>query len=355
MKGACPQMEWDLLPADGFSKIADAWDRLNASNRAVPFLSSEFIAHALAHFGTGRETVVIGMQHGEPVAMGVLTRLSPGAWRTFQPSQLPLGAWVMRPEVRWETLASALIRCLPGSPLLLGITQQDPHLVPRPDDSAYMRTLDYIQTAWVDLSGSFDEYWTARGKNLRHNMKRQRAKLEADGIQAVLEELTRAEEVADAIRDYGRLESAGWKAASGTAIHPDNVQGRFYRSLLEAYCRKNAGRIYRYRFDDRVVAVDLCIEGGATQVVLKTTYDESYKSLSPAFLMRQEALRRLFESGRCKRVEFYGKCMEWHTRWTDRVRTLYHINVYRWPLLNRLHTWWGGWRDERKAQVPGAA
>jgi CelD/BcsL family acetyltransferase involved in cellulose biosynthesis len=348
-------MEWDLLPANGFPTVANIWDRLNASNQAVPFLGSEFIAQALAHFGTGRETVVIGMQHGEPVAMGVLTRLSPGAWRTFQPSQLPLGAWVMRPEVRWETLASALIRCLPGSPLLLGITQQDPHLVPRPDDSACMRTLDYIQTAWVDLSGSFDEYWAARGKNLRHNMKRQRAKLEADGIQAVLEELTRAEEVADAIRDYGRLESAGWKAASGTAIHPDNVQGRFYCSLLEAYCRNGAGRIYRYRFDDRVVAVDLCIEGGATQVVLKTTYDESYKSLSPAFLMRQEALRRLFESGRCKRVEFYGKCMEWHTRWTDRVRTLYHINVYRWPLLNRLHAWWGGWREERKAQVPGAA
>ncbi len=348
-------MEWDLLPADDFPKIAHAWDRLNASNRAVPFLGSAFIAQALVHFGTGRETIAVCTEKGEPVAMGVLTRLHPGAWRTFQPSQLPLGAWVVRPNGRLEALASELIRRLPGSPLLLGITQQDPDLVPRPDDSERMRTLDYIQTAWVDISGTFDEYWAARGKNLRHNMKRQRAKLEADGIRATLEELTRAEEVAEAIRDYGLLESAGWKAATGTAIHPDNAQGRFYRSMLEAYCRNGAGRIYRYRFDDKVVAVDLCIEGAGIQVVLKTTYDESYKTLSPAFLMRQEALRRLFEAKRFQRVEFYGKCMEWHTRWTDRVRTLYHINVYRWPLVNRLHAWWSGRRGAREAQAPEAA
>jgi len=29
--------------------------------------------------------------------------------------------------------------------------------------------------------------------------------------------------------------------------------------------------------------------------------------------------------------------MEWHTRWTDEIRTMYHLNGYRWPLLGRLH------------------
>lgn len=66
------------------------------------------------------------------------------------------------------------------------------------------------------------------------------------------------DDIAQAIADYGLLESAGWKAEGGTAIHPDNAQGRFYRAMLENFCRQGRGRVYRYRFDDKVVAVDLC-------------------------------------------------------------------------------------------------
>jgi hypothetical protein len=72
--------------------------------------------------------------------------------------------------------------------------------------------------------------------------------------------------------------------------------------------------------------------------VLKTAYDESVPAnLSPTLLMREEATRTLFEAGRFTRLEFYGRVMEWHTRWTEEVRTMYHVNYYRWPGLARLH------------------
>jgi len=45
---------------------------------------------------------------------------------------------------------------------------------------------------------------------------------------------------------------------------------------------------------------------------------------------------KLFDEGRITRVEFYGKAMEWHLRWTSDVRTLYHLNRYRWSGLKRL-------------------
>jgi hypothetical protein len=53
--------------------------------------------------------------------------------------------------------------------------------------------------------------------------------------------------------------------------------------------------------------------------------------------MREEATRTLFDEGRLGRIEFYGRVMEWHLRWTDEVRTMYHVNYYRWPVLRRLH------------------
>jgi CelD/BcsL family acetyltransferase involved in cellulose biosynthesis len=192
-----------------------------------------------------------------------------------------------------------------------------------------LRTIDYIETGWVDVRGSFDNYWKSRGKHLQQNMRTQRTRLAREGINASLEVATHPELVAAAIVDFGRLETAGWKGAAGTALHTDNNQGKFYRAAMTDFCRIGAGRIYRYRFGDRVVAVDLCVESSDVQVLLKTTHDGSFRGLSPSSLMRQEAYRQIFEEGRLRRIEFYGRVMEWTMRWTDTKRTLYHVNSYR--------------------------
>jgi len=146
------------------------------------------------------------------------------------------------------------------------------------------------------------------------------------------------------VEDYGRLESSGWKAGKGTAVSADNAQGRYYRAMLEALASRNAGSrisssIYRYYFNEQLVAMDLCVEDAGSIVVLKTSYDESVPSnWSPTLLMREEATRALFDAGRFARIEFYGRVMDWHLRWTDEVRTMYHVNYYRWPGLRRLHS-----------------
>jgi GNAT acetyltransferase-like protein len=329
-------MKWTFFPTTQFEQLASTWNALNDEAGELPFLHSRFILPLCDAFGDGNLKIALCEDSQGPLAIGVLSRRSLAHWESFQPSQLPLGAWVMRPDQDFERLLSGLAKSLPGVVLLIGVTQQDPGCVPRPMESSSLHTLDYIRTARVPVAGTFDDYWALRGKNLRHNMKRQRARLAQDGVATRLETLTRPEEVAPAIEDYGRLESAGWKVASGTAISVDNAQGRFYRSMLEAFCDAGKGRIYRYRFGERVVAVDLCIEGGGALVILKTTYDESVKAISPAFLMRQEAFAKLFEEGRIKRIEFYGRVMEWHTKWSNDVRTMYHVNYYRWPLLQKI-------------------
>jgi CelD/BcsL family acetyltransferase involved in cellulose biosynthesis len=329
-------VKWQVLAGGDFERRSLDWDRLAEAAGAPPFLRSAFLRPALREFGSPREVLAVCSAGGELRAMALLTPTRRGLWTTFQPSQLPLGAWIMHPVEDLESVLESLLRALPGFALAIGVTQVDPELIPRPPDRGRLRTLDYIETAWVPLEGSFDAYWEARGKNLRTNMRKQRAKLGAEGTNTRLEELTRPEEVAGVIADYGRLESAGWKAAGGTAIHPDNAQGRFYRAMLEAFCAAGAGRMYRYRFGDEVVAVDLCIEARGALVVLKTTYDERVKACSPAFLMRQEIFKRLFDEGRIRRVEFFGRLMDWHTRWTGEARGLYHINYYRWAWLPKL-------------------
>jgi hypothetical protein len=328
---------WKAFPVAEFSRRASTWDGIVSAGGYPPFLRSDFLAPALREFGTGREILAIGGADAQPFAMGLFSRKGPGIWETFQPSQLPLGAFVHVGPQSIDAMLGALLPALPGLAAVAAITQQDLAIVARPVDSPHLVTLDYIETARVTVAGTFDDYWAGRGKNLRTNVKRQRAKLADDGVSLQLEVVESVDAVAPAIADYGRLESAGWKAGTGTAVAADNAQGRFYTSVFESFCAQGAGRIYRYLFDGKVVAMDLCIEGPGVLVILKTAYDETYKNVSPASLMRHECFRQIFDRGSIRRIEFYGKVMEWHRRWTDDVRVLYHINRYRFPWFRTGH------------------
>ena len=331
-------MSWRLLPAADFARHADLWRSCNAATTRTPLLEPEFVQALLDAFGTGRERLAIHHEGERITAMGIVAPQRRGVWSTFQPSQAPVSLWMHPPDVNLHGLLSSLLRALPGFPVMLGLTQRDPQLEQRPAGGSQLDTADYIRTARVSLAGSFDDYWSARGKNLRSNLKKQRAKLQKEGTQVRLEACRAPEQMAQAIADYGRLESAGWKAGRGTAVHPDNAQGRFYTQMLEAYARRGAACVYRYWFGEQLVATDLCIEGNGCVIVLKTTYDESVPaSLSPTLLMREECVQQLFHEQRFERLEFYGKVMEWHTRWTEEIRTMYHVNLYRWPGLMPLH------------------
>ena len=344
-------MAWTILPIEKFAEHAAQWDALVGTRPGTPFLESAFLRPLLEVFGSGGECLCLLKDNGRLRAAAIMQRGRKAIWQTFQPSQLPLGAWITDGHVDLLAATSSLLRQLPGMTLALGASQVDPRLQQRPDDSATLRTQDYIATAWVDVDGSFEGYWEARGKNLKQNTRKQHNKLQTEGIETRIECITAPERVAEAIADYGMLESAGWKGADGTAIAPDNAQGHFYRAMLENYCALGRGRIYRYWFGDKVVAMDLCIHDNSVLVILKTAYDESYKSVSPSTLMRHDQFLQLFAEQKFQRIEFFGKVMEWHTRWTAQSRTIYHTTAYRWAWLKTLHAYRAA---ARAAQAPVA-
>jgi CelD/BcsL family acetyltransferase involved in cellulose biosynthesis len=334
-------MSWTVVPATGFAQHAPRWQALHVAGAASPLLAADFVQALLDAFGTGKEMLAWHETGGQTDAMTILAPSRFGAWTTFQPAQAPVGLWLQRGLDAPAALLPALLRALPGVGLALGLTQCDPILMARPDSHAGVRTLDYIHTARITMhgAGGFENYWEARGKNLRNNLKKQRNRLRQDGIDTRLEICRAPGQMAQAVADYGRLEGSGWKASGGTAVDAHGRQGRFYRNMLEAFAERGAARVYRYWLGEQLAAMDLCVEGGDCIVVLKTAYDESVaRHLSPALLMREEACRGLFEEDQFERVEFYGRVMEWHLRWTDEVRTMYHLNAYRWPWVAQLHT-----------------
>jgi len=167
-------MSWKVYPISEFKNHQDCWRRLNQEGAGSPLLELAFISTMLHAFSSGNEILVCYEGDNTLLAMAVLSPDNRGRWITFQPSQAPLSIWIHRAGVDWPMLLSTLIKKLPGYPLVLGITQQDSDLVPRPQDHGTLKTLDYIQTARISLQGDFDSYWKSRGRRLRQNMRTQR-------------------------------------------------------------------------------------------------------------------------------------------------------------------------------------
>ena len=331
-------LRWRDHPGNRFIDDPDlraAWDCVNAKGADTPLLAADTVAAALRVFGRGDERILLGSCSDRPEAMLLLQPCGFGRWQTFQPSQLPLGAWVATAGLPPHELArQVLTGPLRQRALLLSLTQVDPLFTVRATECKACSSLDYVETGWIDLDGCFDEYWAARSKNLRANVRKQNRHLAESGIACDLTVYRTPDEMTDAVARYGELESGGWKGREGTAVHRENDQGKFYRELLQLLATRGEAAVYELRFNGKTVASNLCLDRGNTLIVLKTAYDETVdKKYSPAILLRHAQLQTLFEGGRILRLEYYGRFREWQSQWTQEKRMLFHLTCCRWPWL----------------------
>ncbi len=316
-----------VLPAE--------WSVLHAQGGHV--LSSPLFVQALLDvFGHDQIYLARATTAGQPRALLLLERQATGRWQSWQPSQSPITVGIGLGQLQVEDW-QALCRQLPGFALMLSVLHLDPHIVPRLLARPGIGEVDYIRTAWVELTTDFETYWAARGKNLRQNINKCYNRLEREGITPRLVRVRDVDQMATAVAEYGRIEAGSWKAGGGTAITPENDQGRFYTRIMRSFAERQGAEVWQLWYGERCVASDLCIEDGQQLIILKTTYDEAEAKSSPAQLMRYEAFRALAADARISRIEFFGRMMEWHGRLTEQSRVLYHLNVYRWGWLERLH------------------
>ena len=336
MANAHPPIRWQLYPVSEFARLKQAWDELNLKQGGSALLSSRFIEPCLEHFCAAEVKLAIATSNElqQPVAATLIERIGLGRWQTLQPSQAPIGFWLSDPAIDFETLLAELAKALPGWVLSISITQQDPELLPRPSAMQQLTTLDYITTGRLVIPEDFQQYWQQRGKNVRQNINKSKNRLQREGISVTFEIADDPASVRQYVAEFGDLESAGWKRETGTAVHIDNVQGRFYTQLLEAFMPDQC-QIWRYRFDEQLVAVDLCLCVDGVLYILKTTYDEAFKRYSPAFMMHLAGIEALTEQS-VERIEFYGPAMEWHKKLTQELRTMYHITWFSHPLIQQL-------------------
>lgn len=323
---------WHLFDArSNFPAFTARWAALNERLfGGHPLLDPLFVGPLLECFGKASTQLAVLGDPADPQAMLLLVPGRVGVWRAFLPSQAQIAPVLLARHDRRRV--ADLLRALPGRALALDLLAQDPlhsALVPAEEPDPLIEVRDHVRTISVALDGGFERYWSARSRTLTKNIRRYGHRLERDGIRLDFEVATHPQQVAARVLDYGRLESAGWKRRNGTAVSPDNVQGRFYSAVMQGFAQRGDARVYSLLHDGRPVSSRLVVHSARMFVILKTTYDESYAQYAPGRLLLQAVLRDLFGLGEGRVVEFYTNATSDQMAWATGDRMIANVRQYR--------------------------
>lgn len=324
-------MKWSFKPAfKNFESARSDWDTLNRSQHNHILLDSGFVAPLLRYFGS-RDVLLGANTNSKRPGMVLLRRKLAGCWETFQPGQAPLGLFVPGSAEEPAAYFPEMLSGLPASAMQLAVLQQDSDFSPLTRELAgpTLEVLDFIETPRVLVEGTFEDFWATRNNDLRQNLVRRMRRLEKQGRRLELVTIKEPCAVADAIREYGRIEASGWKGREGSAITEDNDQAHFYREVIEHFCERGEGCIFQLRLDGQIIGSELYISREGMLVGLKTTFDEAMREISPGFLMKYLIIRQVYAENQTRTIEFYGRVKDWHSKWATHIRPMYHFNYFR--------------------------
>jgi hypothetical protein len=322
-------MTWTVYPArTGMAELAGEWDDCNRRLcRGHPYLDAAFVGPLVECFAGDGARLAVHRGSAGTDAMLLLEAPRRGICSTFLPSQAQLGPVLLAGHQPLSALAPAV-----GAALAVDVLCQDPEYSPLPalPPGSTHEVTPHVTTVAASLAGTFAGYWQGRPRKLREQMRRSLRRLEEAGLAVRLDAVTAPDRVRAAVERYGVLESRGWKGKAGTSIHPDNVQGRFYRDVLARFAARGQGTVYELYLGGELAASELQIANDFMAIGLKTTYDETLsQAYSAGRLVHYLLLERLFAEQRLRVLEYYTNATPDTVRWSTTQRAITHHRFYR--------------------------
>lgn len=115
------------------------------------------------------------------------------------------------------------------------------------------------------------------------------------------------------------MEAKSWKAAAGTALSADWVQGEFFRRFCRAAMQEGMLRIALLRLGDRTAAMQIACEWQQRFWLFKISHDLAFADCSPGQLLMRHTLQYAAGGG-LQAYEFMGGMDGWTRLWTRDVR-----------------------------------
>jgi len=331
-------MLWICKPFQEFlHQHANEWEYLNSTFcNSHPLLDLKFITPLLEYFGHNKVYGLMGTTNdGQPVIACFAEPSGYGRWRLFMPSQAAICPIISDTETFAHSgvqCIKGLLQALPSRAWMLGLEKVDPmysnFLATQPQCSKLIETLPCSITTSINAETSFDIYWNNRSRKIRKSVNSIMNRIASEYDSCELKEIRVRDAIVDAVRDYGDIESLGWKASIGTAIHLNNVQGEFYSEMMRNFAEEGGACAYQLILGNKIAASLLTVQQNGMLVVLKTTYDESLAKFSPGRIIDYLSLQSQFSDQKIRVIENYTNASENEIRWVTDTRSIVNLNFY---------------------------
>ncbi|HET9251882.1 MAG TPA: GNAT family N-acetyltransferase [Candidatus Eisenbacteria bacterium] len=309
-----------LKGLDAVDRLAPAWNELADAVGAAASLRPEWVQAWHRAFGRGGLEIVTVRRGGRLVGVVPMQRRN-GELRSTSNYHTPSFGLLAADAAALETLATALIRTSPRRLTVAFVPEEDPSLAALQAASRQARRPTVVRVLercpYLMLDGTWEELLATRRHQFARELKRRLRRIHSRGdfetdLQDGSEDLDRYLEEGFAI------EASGWKGKKGTAIASSPNTRGFYREIARWLASRGSLRLSYLRLDGVAFAVEIAFEENGRYSLLKSGYDESYRSDAPGVLIRAAAIQGAFARG-LRRYDFLGKEDAWKREWTSTV------------------------------------
>lgn len=164
------------------------------------------------------------------------------------------------------------------------------------------------RSAVIDVHDGWDHYVATRTGEQLHPLRRRRKMDKAGGWQFRLADTGAAFD--ESWQRLLHVERRSWKERAGTSISNEPGADAFYGAVARANAAGGTLRLHLLEHQGVPVAHTLGVVHGHTYYLLKHSYDEAHKALSPGFQLLWHVMRESVTEG-CTRIDLLGDAMSW--------------------------------------------
>lgn len=182
--------------------------------------------------------------------------------------------------------------------------------------------------AYVCTKGSWEDYFHSISGQRRYDYQRKRKRTERGGPVTVRIECPQGRDSLPVMLEkVFRVEGAGWKARSGSALLSNERVRKFIARYSEMACGRGDLRVCFLEVKEIPIATILGLECAQRFWVLKIGYDEQWSRCSPGIQITMETIQYAFDKG-LEGYEFLGSEEPWQSIWPRRRHALSTLLLY---------------------------
>jgi CelD/BcsL family acetyltransferase involved in cellulose biosynthesis len=314
------RLEW-IEDSERFHAVGKRWDRLSGCD-PTPFGRHGWFKAWWDAFGEERKLEICALWRGDELAGVFPLCRDNGALGALANVHTPVFRPLAVDEDALTTLSRAVIDASEGVLYVPALPTGDRAVTSLRRSSLRVGRLALVESQHtspiVDTDGDLDEYLRISKPRWSAPLERFRRKAFRDyGARFVIVE--RAQDLEAQLAQGFAVEHSGWKGAAGTSILSDDTTERFYGSVARSFHETGELRLSGLFLDGRLAAFDLSLLDRKRLYLLKTGYDESFRSIAPGLLLRLAIIERCFELG-LEAHELLGGNDPWKRKFSTRER-----------------------------------